>query len=150
MKLMIQRKRFDELLLTELYSILQLRSQVFNVEQACNELEIDNLDLYAFHLLLYSGQTLCGYARLIPPGLVYREMSIGRVVVPKAYRGNKIGRQLMEEAIRSCYRYFGSGAIRISAQRYAQRFYESLGFEKISGVYMKAGIEHIKMQKPRQ
>ena len=149
MNLRVECKPFDALSLSELYKILQIRNQVFYVEQRCDDLDLDDRDRQSLHLSVYDNETLCGYARLLPPGLAYNEMSIGRVAVLKAYRGKKIGKKLMDEAIDSCYRYFDNGAIKISAQLYLQRFYESLGFEKISDVYAEAGIEHIKMIKKK-
>ena len=147
MNLQTACKKFNELSLTELYRILQIRNQVFYVEQRCDDLDLDDRDQQCLHLSIYDGETLCGYARLLPPGLAYGEMSVGRVAVTKEYRGKQIGRQLMNEAIADCYKYFGNGDIKISAQLYLQKFYESLGFEKISDVYLEAGIRHVKMIK---
>lgn len=149
MNLRVECKPFDALSLSELYKILQIRNQVFYVEQHCDDLDLDDRDQQSLHLSLYDNETLCGYARLLPPGLAYTEMSVGRVAVLKAYRGKQIGRRLMDEAIDNCYTYFGKSPIKISAQLYLQRFYESLGFEKISDVYLEAGIEHIKMIKKK-
>ncbi len=120
---------------------------MFYVEQRCNDLDLDDRDQQSYHLAVYDDQILCGYARLLPPKLAYSEMSIGRVAVAFTYRGNNIGKDLMNAAIENCYRLFGNGAIKISGQLYLQKFYESLGFQKISEVYLEAGIEHIKMLK---
>ena len=140
-------KKFDELSLLELYRILQIRSQVFNVEQRCDDQDVDDKDQNAYHLCVYDGATLCAYARLLPAGLSYSEMSIGRVLVAEAYRHKNLGKMLMQAAIENCEHLFGKGSIKISAQAYLQKFYESFGFRKISDVYMEAGIEHIKMIK---
>jgi ElaA protein len=140
-------KKFEALSLIELYRILQIRNQVFYVEQRCDDLDLDDRDQQSYHLSIYDGDILCGYARLLPPGLAYKEMSIGRVAVSLTYRGKNIGRQLMEVSIKECYALFGKTDIKISGQLYLQKFYESLGFEKISEVYLEAGIEHIKMKK---
>ncbi|ANI88620.1 hypothetical protein A9P82_04550 [Arachidicoccus ginsenosidimutans] len=147
MNLQFVCKKFDELSLIELYRILQIRNQVFYVEQRCDDLDLDDKDQQSYHLSIYDGEILCGYARLLPPGLAYSEMSIGRVAVDFSYRGRGIGKGLMNQAIENCYNLFGKGAIKISGQLYLQKFYESLGFEKISDVYLEAGIEHIKMIK---
>lgn len=138
---------FEELSLTGLYRILQIRNQVFYVEQRCDDLDLDDLDQQSYHLCIYDGEILCGYARLLPPGLAYSEASIGRVAVLSSYRGRGIGKKLMEAAIHECIRIFATEAIKISGQLYLQRFYEALGFEQISPVYLEAGIEHIKMIK---
>jgi ElaA protein len=147
MNLQFVCKKFDELSLLELYRLLQLRSQVFNVEQRCDDQDVDDKDQNAYHLCIYDGETLCAYARLLPPGLSYSEMSIGRVAVAQEYRRKNIGRKLMMSAIENCYTLFGKGSIKISAQAYLQRFYESFGFYKIGDIYLEAGIEHIKMLK---
>ncbi|AYD46801.1 GNAT family N-acetyltransferase [Arachidicoccus soli] len=140
-------KKFDELSLIELYRILQIRNQVFYVEQRCDDLDLDDRDQQSYHLMVYNDDILCGYARLLPPGLAYKEISIGRVAVSINYRGENIGRRLMEASITDSYKLFGKGTIKISGQLYLQKFYESLGFEKISEVYLEAGIEHIKMKR---
>lgn len=144
----ISCKNFEQLSLLELYRILQIRNQVFYVEQHCDDLDPDDRDQQSYHLCFYDGEILCGYARLLPPGLSYSEMSIGRVAVSSSYRGRKIGRKLMQESIRQCGCLFGDRPIKISAQLYLKAFYISLGFEAVSDVYLEAGIEHIKMIRP--
>ena len=67
-------KKFDELLPEELYAILQLRNEVFVVEQNCVFQDADNKDLYCYHLMLYEQKELVGYARLVPTGLSYEEI----------------------------------------------------------------------------
>src|SRR5690606_14206953 len=115
-------KKFYELSLDELYRILQIRNQVFYVEQRCDDLDLDDKDQQSLHLSLYDGDILVGYARLLPPGLSYPEMSIGRVAVSASYRGRGTGRHLMEIAMEQLQAHFGSNAIRISAQRYLEKF----------------------------
>lgn len=148
MEYVVQCKRFEQLSLMELYRILQLRNQVFYVEQRCDDLDLDDRDQQSLHLTIYDGEILVGYARLLPPGLSYPEMSVGRVAVSASYRGRKTGRLLMEASLSYLRQNYGEGAIKISAQRYLEQFYGSLGFQAISEVYMEAGIAHIKMLRP--
>ena len=53
----------------------------------------------------------------------------------------------MDESIVTLYRIFGRQAIKIGAQLYLKKFYESFGFEQVSEVYLEDGIEHIYMVK---
>lgn len=148
MEYVIQCKRFEALSLMELYRILQLRNEVFYVEQHCDDADLDDKDQQSLHLTVYEGDILAAYTRLLPPGLAYPEMSLGRVAVSASYRGHGLGRLLMEKAIGELVRHYGNEPIKISAQRYLEQFYGTLGFKTTSDVYMEAGIEHIKMLRP--
>jgi len=138
-------KSFGELNTNELYELLRLRSEVFVVEQNCVFLDQDNKDQQCYHLLLFCEGQLAAYCRLVPAGLSYHEVSIGRVVSSPTYRGKGMGRKVMELAIQSCQDLFGAKPIRIGAQTYATAFYESLGFVAEGDAYDEDGIEHIEM-----
>jgi len=138
-------KAFHELTATELYAFLRLRSEVFVVEQNCVFLDQDNKDQQRHHLLLFSEDHLVGYSRLVPAGLSYLEMAIGRVVTAPSIRGKGMGKILMELSIQHCRSLFGPEHIRIGAQTYALAFYEGLGFVAEGNVYDEDGIEHIEM-----
>jgi ElaA protein len=140
-------KPFAALSPEELYAILQLRSEVFVVEQNCVYLDTDGKDVSAEHLMGWIGNKLVAYARLLPAGLSFAEVSIGRVVSSPAFRGTGSGRALLEQAIPTCYALFGKSPIRIGAQLYLQQFYESFGFVQDSDMYLEDGIEHIEMIK---
>lgn len=141
----IYHKPFSELSAAELYRIMRLRSEVFVVEQQCIYLDADDKDPYCHHLMIWDGDILIAYARLLPPGLAYTEMSIGRVVSSPAYRKKGAGRLLLKESIASCHALFGEGSIKIGAQLYLKKFYESFGFEQVSDIYLEDDIEHISM-----
>lgn len=138
-------KAFQDLTVDELYNLLRLRSEVFVVEQNCVFLDQDDKDQKCFHLLLYADEQLVGYSRLVPAGLSYAEISIGRVITTLSARGKGLGKVLMELSIAYCQELLGAGVIRIGAQTYALKFYESLGFESDGEVYDEDGIEHIEM-----
>jgi ElaA protein len=138
-------RKFEELTPYELYAILQLRSEVFVVEQNCPFLDADNKDLYCYHLCGWTEGSLAAYSRLVPPALAFKEMSIGRVVTSQKYRSSGYGRKLMQESISTCYRLFGKDPIRIGAQLYLKHFYESLGFRQDGAIYDEDGIDHIHM-----
>lgn len=136
---------FDKLSPKELYAAMQLRNEVFVVEQNCVYQDADNKDPFCFHLFIWKQEKLIAYTRLLPPGLAYTEMSIGRVVSSPAYRRTGAGRLLIRESIKACHQLFGPGSIHIGAQLYLQKFYESFGFEQCSDVYLEDDIEHIEM-----
>ena len=91
---------------------------------------------------------LAASTRLIAPGKVYPYMSIGRVVTSPASRKKGMGRELMHVSIEKCYELFGKGPIKIGAQLYLKKFYESLGFVQSGDLYLEDDIEHIEMIKP--
>ncbi|AFL83626.1 putative acyltransferase [Belliella baltica DSM 15883] len=138
-------KSFHELSINELYDLLRLRSEVFVVEQNCVFLDLDDKDQKCFHLLLYQENGLVAYTRIVPAGLSYEEVAIGRVVSSPAFRGKGLGRKVMELTLDACYQLFGSCDIRLGAQTYALGFYESLGFKSDGEIYDEDGIEHIEM-----
>jgi ElaA protein len=138
-------KPFNELTPAALYAVLQLRNEVFVVEQQCVFQDADNKDQLSFHLMGWEGDQLVAYTRLVPPGIAYEEASIGRVVTAITARGSGIGRQLMQQSIAACRKLFGNGTIRIGAQLYLKQFYASLGFIPTGGIYPEDGIEHIQM-----
>ncbi|HRF19791.1 MAG TPA: GNAT family N-acetyltransferase [Chitinophagaceae bacterium] len=141
-------KKFEELTPHELYTIMQLRNEVFVVEQNCVYQDADNKDRYSFHLMGWKEDKLIAYTRLIPAGTAYAEPSIGRVVTSPSARGTGAGRELMEYSIDTIYKLFGKQPIRIGAQLYLKKFYSSIGFEPTGDIYLEDGIEHIEMVKP--
>jgi ElaA protein len=136
---------FEALTVYELYAILQLRSEVFVVEQHCAFLDADSKDHYCYHFCGWTEGSLAAYSRLVPPAVTYKEMSIGRVVTSQKFRRGGYGRMLMQESIATCYRLFGRQPIRIGAQLYLKQFYESFGFRQDGAVYDEDGIDHIHM-----
>lgn len=138
-------KRFNELSLFELYQVLQLRSEVFVVEQNCVYQDIDGKDGKALHLLgLFEGQ-IVAYSRLFAPGDYFDNASIGRVVISSQFRDRKWGYDLMTEAIKGIKENYNAETITISAQLYLKKFYESHGFVQMGESYLEDGIPHIKM-----
>jgi len=147
MKLTAITKPFDQLTPFELYGILRLRNEVFVVEQNCVFQDADNKDQACHHLLLYQQKELVAYARLVPAGVTFPEISIGRIVTSPAVRGTGTGKILMQHAIAQTYTLFGKAPIRIGAQLYAIGFYELFGFEAAGAIYDEDGIDHIEMVK---
>lgn len=140
-------KRFQDLSLEQLYQILQLRNEVFIVEQRCAYQDLDHLDEQCHHLMMYDEGHLIAYARIIPPGIAYKEASIGRIVTHAKFRGMGVGATMMKLILSDMEDLLGNQPIQIAAQLYAEKFYEKFGFLRSSEVYDEDGIEHIKMIK---
>jgi ElaA protein len=140
-------KTFNDLTPIELYAILRLRSEVFVVEQNCVFLDMDNKDQECHHLMGKLNNRLVAYTRLVPPGHIYEQPSIGRVVTALDVRNSGIGKELIRQSISGIQILYGNTSIKIGAQLYLKRFYESFGFKQISNVYLEDGIEHIYMLK---
>ena len=144
---------FQELTVEQLFEVLQLRVDVFVVEQVCAYPELEEHDRYpeTRHL---SGRNelgqLIAYARLLPPGLKYPEVNLGRFVVRADFRQQGIGHQLLLTALQDVSHHWPKTSIRISAQDYLQDFYAQYGFIRVSGVYLEDGIPHVEMVKESQ
>lgn len=140
-------KRFNELSIVELYQILQLRSEVFVVEQNCVYQDIDGKDEKAIHVLGYYEGVLAAYSRLFKPNDYFEQSSIGRVIVKEIFRDKKFGHDLMRASIEVIQNLFQETNITISAQLYLQKFYESHGFVTVGESYLEDDIPHIEMRK---
>ncbi len=140
-------KKFEDLLPHELYAILQLRNEVFVVEQNCVFQDADGKDDKAWHFMGWLDDRLVAYTRLIPAWEFYEEPSIGRVVTSPLVRRTGVGKELMELSIQNTEKLFGKQTIKIGAQLYLKSFYESFGFTKCSDIYLEDGIEHIYMKR---
>ena len=140
-------KSFSELTTTELYAILQLRSEVFVVEQDCVYQDIDYKDQKSFHILGYKNDKLIAYTRIFKPGDYFKQASIGRVVVEINERKFGYGHVIMKHSIKAIKEYFKENTIKISAQTYLKNFYESHGFIQKGEEYLEDNIPHIAMFK---
>ena len=136
---------FSELTTQQLYDILQLRSEVFVVEQDCVYQDIDGNDQVSIHILGYDEETLVAYARILPPNTYFKEASIGRVIVKETYRKHSYGHDLIDYSIDYVHRQFPDEVIKISAQQYLIKFYSSHGFVAKGEGYLEDGIPHIAM-----
>ena len=147
MDLKFEIKRFNELSTLEIYNLLQLRSEVFVVEQNCVYQDIDGKDDKAIHLLGIFDEELVGYVRIFKPGDYFDEASIGRVVIKQSHRDRKWGYELMNKAIEVVEVELNETKITISAQLYLKKFYENLGFKQTSETYLEDDIPHIQMKR---
>jgi ElaA protein len=146
MKLSFQIKTFDDLNTTELYAIMQLRSEVFVVEQNCVYQDLDGKDQKSRHILGYLDTKLVAYCRIFDKADYFEEASIGRVLVAYPYRKQHFGHELMCFAIAALWTCFESKKCTISAQLYLKHFYESHGFVQVGNTYLEDNIPHIMMR----
>lgn len=138
-------KKFEELTTTELHDILQLRAEVFVVEQDCPYNDVDGKDPKCGHLWAALDDKVIACTRIVPPGISYAEASIGRVASHANYRHLKLGHQLMSHSLEIIENVYGTSSVRISAQSYLKKFYEKCGFNKVSEEYLEDNIPHIEM-----
>lgn len=140
-------KSFTDLTAAELYDILQLRQDVFVVEQQCVYEDADGLDRMATHLFAVHRAMVIAYARIFRPGVRGNVAVIGRVATAKAARGRGLGRDLMQRAIDTVEQSYGAVPIRIGAQSRLERFYASFGFVRDGDDYVEDGIPHLPMRR---
>ena len=138
-------KHFNLLTPHEVYAIIQLRNEVFVVEQNCVFQDADGKDQKCYHLMGFANGTLAAYARLVPAGESYENVSIGRIATSPHFRNKGAGKALLTAAIDQCKVLFNEQTIKIGAQLYLKNFYESFGFKQTSEVYDEDGIPHIEM-----
>ena len=138
-------EKFENLSVHQLYDVMNLRQEVFLIEQNTSYLDADNVDQDSFHLLAYIGSDLQGYSRIVPPGIKYKDASIGRVVLHKKSRGRGLSKILMVKSIHKCQVLHPDKDIRISAQYPLVDFYQGYGFETVGKIYDEDGIPHIEM-----
>jgi ElaA protein len=132
---------FSVLSTRELYEIMAARMRVFIVEQSCVYQDLDGLDEGAHHLVGWSDDSVAAYLRVLSPNTRFAERSIGRVITTQVFRGQGLGREVMQRAIDR----FAADPIRISAQAHLAHFYASFDFAPASAPYDEDGIPHIQM-----
>lgn len=134
----------------QLYAILQLRTEVFVVEQKCPYQEVDGRDLEGdtCHLMAWDGDRLVAYLRLLDPISQGGDVVIGRVVIAEQARGQGLGHTLMEQALKQAERHWPETPIYLSAQAHLQGYYSRYGFVVAGEEYLEDNIPHIGMRRP--
>ncbi len=145
--LQLETKTFQELTISELYEILQLRSEVFVVEQDCVYQDIDGKDAKALHILGKKEGKIVAYTRCFAPNIYFEEAAIGRVVVKETERKFGYGHQILKASIEEIQQRYQTTTIKLSAQQYLTHFYETHNFKQIGEGYLEDGIPHIAMLK---
>ncbi len=143
----IKVKSFQELNVNELYDILQLRSEVFVVEQNCVYQDIDGKDRDALHIMGLKNNKIIAYTRVFNTCDYLDYASIGRVLVSQNERQFKYGYTIMNASINAIGEHFKLTKIKISAQTYLKRFYNNLEFFEHGEGYLEDGIPHVLMLK---
>ena len=139
-------RHFNELNTRELYAILQVRLEVFSLEQQCMYMDCDDRDLQSWHVMGWQNERLVAYSRLLPRGLAYDAYcSIGRVLNRKEIRRQGIGKDLVSFSIEKCHELFPGEPIKIGAQAYLESFYASFGFVSTTHRYLEDDIPHLSM-----
>ena len=140
----IEVKHWEELSKDDLYSLLQLRTAVFVVEQDCPYQECDGVDKVAFHVLICEDDSLIGTSRIIPKSDDL--ISLGRIVVKKEKRVEGFGKLLMKTSLDYTISNLKPQKITMSAQTYLISFYSSFGFQTRGEEYLEDNIPHIRME----
>ena len=141
-----QIKHYRDLTLNEFHDIIALRLNAFVVEQNCPYLDLDGKDKKAYHLICRDGKgDIVATARILPPGIAYSNVAVGRVVTSEGIRGHGVGHELMEKAMDFCLLEFGNEPIRISAQKHLENYYGKHKFLTTGKEYLEDGIPHVEM-----
>lgn len=147
MQLIWHYKDFDELTPRELYKIMQLRNEVFVVEQNCIYNECDGKDFHCAQLWATLGDEIVASCRIVPPGISFEEPSIGRIVSHPDFRHLKLGHQIMRHSLQIIKNHYHTDRVKISAQVYLKEFYEKYGFKQNSEEYLEDLLPHMEMLK---
>ncbi|GAA5646601.1 GNAT family N-acetyltransferase [Vibrio proteolyticus] len=146
-------KKFQDLTADELYTLLRLRCEIFIVEFNTPYNDLDGKDTHpeTLHVMGYDSEKLVAYSRIMPERLGYpaevmdqiksedNDVSIGRVVVDKQYRGQKLGNVLMDVSFETTRELYPEKSIFISAQAHLKDYYGRLGFDVITDRYQEDG-----------
>lgn len=136
-------KHFDELTARELFELYKLRVSVFVVEQSCPYQEVDDADRVSYHVWLRDENGIAACLRVIPAGVSFEDVSIGRVIAVRRRCG--LGTRIVAEGLRVAQEKLGAQRVTIEAQTYARALYENLGFRQTSEEFLEDGIPHIRM-----
>ena len=146
MKFQHEVKHFNDLSLSEFHDLIALRIQIFVIEQDCPYQEVDGKDKIAFHLFFKNEKDeMIATTRILPQGISYEEVAIGRVVVHEDHRGTGLGNQLMADSMSFVEKQFGKVSVRLSAQKHLENYYGKHGFKSTGKEYLEDGIPHIEM-----
>ena len=140
-------KKFSELTVDDMYEIAKSRFEVFVCEQEIiEEQDFDDKDKLCHHVLLKEDGRIVAYSRIVPKGIGYENISIGRVLVLNSHRRRGIAQKMMKVALEFIKNNLNENIVVLSAQEYVKEMYSSVGFKVISDVYDEVNIPHVKMK----
>ncbi|MDU7454373.1 MULTISPECIES: GNAT family N-acetyltransferase [Clostridium] len=144
---MFEIKKFNDLTVNEMYEIAKSRFEVFVCEQKIvEEQDFDDKDKVCHHIMLKENERVVAYCRIVPKGVGYDYISVGRVLVLSSHRRKGIAQEMMKVALEFIKNNLDEKTVVLSAQLYAKGLYESVGFKVISDVYDEVNIPHVKMK----
>jgi ElaA protein len=134
---------FSELDNATLYALLQLRVDVFVVEQRCAYPELDGRDIEqdTRHFWSDDGTGPDAYLRVLDDGQDYR---IGRVCTRSDARGSGRAADLMRAALSAAEPDRGHV---LDAQSHLSTWYEGFGFVVDGAEFIEDGIPHVPMRR---
>lgn len=140
-------KNFSELTVDDMYEIAKSRFEVFVCEQEIiEEQDFDDKDKLCHHVMLKEDGRIVAYSRIVPKGIGYENISIGRVLVLNSHRRRGIAQKMMKVALEFIKNNLNENIVVLSAQEYVKEMYSSVGFKVISDVYDEVNIPHVKMK----
>ena len=126
---------------------------VYNVDKylkfclaSIEEQDFDDKDKVCHHIMLKENERVVAYCRIVPKGVGYDYISVGRVLVLSSHRRKGIAQEMMKVALEFIKNNLDEKTVVLSAQLYAKGLYESVGFKVISDVYDEVNIPHVKMK----
>ena len=144
---MFEIKKFNDLTVNEMYEIAKSRFEIFVCEQKIvEEQDFDDKDKVCHHIMLKENERVVAYCRIVPKGIGYDYISVGRVLVLSSHRRKRIAQEMMKVALEFIKNNLDEKTVVLSAQLYAKGLYESVGFKVISDVYDEVNIPHVKMK----
>ncbi|KRN99881.1 GNAT family N-acetyltransferase [Companilactobacillus kimchiensis] len=142
---MWETKQFSELTTKELFEILYLRTKIFVVDQKRIYQEVDKHDLESIHVFKMIDGKIAAYARIFNQN---GNVTFGRVVTDSKYRGQGLGKELMEHVLAVIKTDFAKKEIEIEAQVQVQDFYKKFNFKTEGETFLFNHTPHIKMTHP--
>lgn len=143
--MIITIQEFKYLEVNVLYSIMQLRMEVFYLEQHIMEQDFDDIDRHSKHIYIEGkNKKVDGCCRLFTDPKNSNRMMIGRLAVRKSLRHKFYGSFLLASATEQAQRD-GAKEVALHAQIQTVDFYRKKGYEPVGESFMEAGIEHVLM-----